>query len=407
VTFDEQIGQALDKVLSSLRTHLDTDLRAFTHELVRAALEERTRAASQAAEAAAAEVRRQAEGQFAQLREAAQGQAAELRRTAEAQLHELRTVFQRQLDEVKRAAHEKVEEANRVAHAQIESSRQLATVEIDDARRVAATQVDDVQRLMDERLAQTRGELEARLADVRREAEAQVQAVRADSESIRREESRVAEEIIIERLAEAQAAAARDLDDSVARARGDAQRAEVAHTARLADAIRTLDRGRSLGDVLDTLGQSAGREVDRAAVLILRGEALRGWRLTNFAVDSEARALTLSFDAAGVLGTVVRTGRPAAGLFTPAGGPDGAVLPAFARSETSRHALAFPITVGGQVVAVLYGDSPALEATSTTARWPAILEMLGRHSSRVLEAMTVRQAAALGTPTALAPPSMG
>ena len=38
----------------------------------------------------------------------------------------------------------------------------------------------------------------------------------------------------------------------------------------------------TLGELLDYLGQCAGREVPRAAVLVVRGERLQGWRFTGF-----------------------------------------------------------------------------------------------------------------------------
>ena len=99
-------------------------------------------------------------------------------------------------------------------------------------------------------------------------------------------------------------------------------------------------------------------------------------------------------------GAVVRTGvavsRPAVEP-----GPSQArqpALPPFAHDAGARHALALPIMVGGTVVAVLYGDAPRLDRPSDSSRWPAVLDVLARHASRVLEAMTVQQAAGLSLP---------
>src|SRR5262249_24219575 len=77
---------------------------------------------------------------------------------------------------------------------------------------------------------------------------------------------------------------------------------------------------------------------------------------------------------------------------------DGSGLPPFAGHAAHRHAMALPLRVGGEVVAVLYADAPRVDAPSSDARWPAMLEVLGRHASRVLEAMTVQQAAGLSLP---------
>jgi hypothetical protein len=60
--------------------------------------------------------------------------------------------------------------------------------------------------------------------------------------------------------------------------------------------------------------------------------------------------------------------------------------------------MALPVRVGGEVVAVLYADAPRSDAALSDARWPAVLEVLVRHASRVLEAMTVQQAAGLSLP---------
>jgi hypothetical protein len=60
--------------------------------------------------------------------------------------------------------------------------------------------------------------------------------------------------------------------------------------------------------------------------------------------------------------------------------------------------VALPITVGGRVVAVLYADEPPADVLSAASRWPATLEVLARHASRALEAMTVQQATGLSLP---------
>src|SRR5207248_9235748 len=44
----------------------------------------------------------------------------------------------------------------------------------------------------------------------------------------------------------------------------------------------------------------------------------------------------------------------------------------------------------------------SVDEPSSDARWPAILEVLVRHASRVLEAMTVQQAAGLSLPRPVA-----
>jgi hypothetical protein len=73
-----------------------------------------------------------------------------------------------------------------------------------------------------------------------------------------------------------------------------------------------------------------------------------------------------------------------------------APVPEFARTDAARHVAAWPVAVGGSVVAVLYADSPVAD-TSEELYWPAFLDVLARHAGRVLEGITVRQAAGLMT----------
>jgi hypothetical protein len=54
------------------------------------------------------------------------------------------------------------------------------------------------------------------------------------------------------------------------------------------------------------------------------------------------------------------------------------------------------VSVGGSVVAVLYADGPIADK-SDEPFWPAFLEVVARHAGRVLEGITVRQAAGLMT----------
>src|SRR6185436_18417910 len=71
-------------------------------------------------------------------------------------------------------------------------------------------------------------------------------------------------------------------------------------------------------------------------------------------------------------------------------------VPEFARTDEPRASAAWPVSVAGSVVAVLYADGP-LADKSEEPYWPAFLEVLTRHAGRVLEAITVRQAAGLMT----------
>jgi hypothetical protein len=172
--------------------------------------------------------------------------------------------------------------------------------------------------------------------------------------------------------------------------------AEMAALTRLLESVRGLDGATSLSDVLDVLGQSAGREASRAAVLVVKSERLIGWRLSGFgAKDTQPRTIEMSLDDSGVVGRAVATGRPA----TSRAG-DSAAGPAFAPLPTDRVGLAVPVIVGGRVVAVVYADSVTADGREQTVPngWPEVIEMLARHASRCLEALTVQKTASPQSP---------
>jgi hypothetical protein len=160
----------------------------------------------------------------------------------------------------------------------------------------------------------------------------------------------------------------------------------------LPQSIRALDGASTLGEVLDTLVQDAGREAGRAAVFLVKGERLRDWRAIGFDLGPEGR-LDVGFDESGPMADVVRSGRAVANW-------DGHDLPSFARGNGSRLATAWPIAVGGSVVAVLYADGSDADIAEEPY-WPAFLEVLASHAGRVLEAITLRRAAGLASSRSL------
>jgi len=178
-------------------------------------------------------------------------------------------------------------------------------------------------------------------------------------------------------------AAGREEERSAARQAALGERA--AHE-RLVEAIGAIDHARSLSEILDTLASAAGREAARAGVLLVRRGRLRGWRFVGFGAPlDEAPDIECPLDEAGVVADAVRTGA-AASLegFSPAGAPP------FADSPLGRDALALPVAIGGQIVAVLYADqgSGPPDSAGAPAAWQATLEIIARHAARCLEAVT-------------------
>ena len=163
---------------------------------------------------------------------------------------------------------------------------------------------------------------------------------------------------------------------------------------RVLDGVRQLDRASRLTDVLDTLTELAGNEAPRAAVLIVQAHRVRGWRFVGFGSSldhDEARQVDLEFGKAGIVGRAIVTGELCSVVSGPNGVPDDAE-PAFTTLPPGVHAVAVPVLVGGQVMAVVYGDDADRRPS---AAWRASLEVLARHTGHCLEALTAVRAAQL------------
>jgi len=158
---------------------------------------------------------------------------------------------------------------------------------------------------------------------------------------------------------------------------------------RLVTAIRAIDRARSLSEVLGALLESASHEAERAGVLLVRDARVRGWRFAGFAPSFDGAAIDIALDeaGAGILAHAVEHRRAASSDLD---GP----APAFAglaEHADSTEAIAIPIVLAGEVVAVLYVDQRDAEPGILTLE-PATLEVLARHAASVLETLTALKA---------------
>jgi len=368
------------------------------------------------AEALVADVRSQAETQVAQIRAAAQKHAEDLKRAAETQIGELRKALedlraqaQQQLDAARRIAQAEIEKAHveiERAHADAEQAHAetaQARADAETARAEADIARGETLAVREQTKAETlaiREQTKAETLAISEQAKEEVARAQAEIETNRKSAAAEAEEVLIGRLAAAHTVGERKIVEAIDRAHTDSHQMELSRAARLADAIRNLDEARGLSEVLERLVQCSGHEVDRAAMLLVKGERLKGWRLAGFTPGGPpARSIDLGIEEAGLAGAVVESGLPAS---RPSDAAEGPGLPPFAAGSGERHAMALPVRVGGEVVAVLYADAPRSDEPSSDARWPAILEVLVRHASRVLEAMTVQQAAGLSLPRPMA-----
>ena len=336
---DDHIRDTLGRILDSLRGQIEAELASAQDELVRAAEESSARIAADASERATAEAResaaRDAEEQrtrFTAEIEGLQSRMAEAQDNAQRQLDE----SQRRLDDSQKHIEERQREMT-AARAEIDT----LTNDLETAR---------------QELDSTRDDVEATLRDV--------ETSRRDSDAVRREVSRLTDVL-----------------------RGKDER--IAQASRLPDAVRALDESETFGQVLELLAVRSGREAGRAAVFLVKGDRLRDWRTVGFDFASDASRLDIELSHSGLIAEAVNSRGSVRDR-------QGGSLPEFARTEDARDAAAWPVSVGGSVVAVLYADGRVAD-NSDEPYWPAFLDVLARHAGRVLEGITVRQAAGLMT----------
>ena len=392
---DDHIRAALDRIRVSLSGQLEADLITSTSDILRAVAEEHRRALVEATEQTAATMRSEAEQQLAAARDEFAREREELARQREE--------LARQSEELQKSSTSEIAGLERVL-GDVRDELDVARRGLDDlrsAREALERQIEESNRGIErhrEDLEQRGQELEQANRDLEQRSQALYQLNR-DLEQSRQalEHSRQSEE-----------STRRELQELIARAQSEREsarletessergleelRTKLARTARLASAFRTLDQAASLGDILEHLAQSACQESGRTAVFLVNGGKLRGWRAMGFPAGQPI--VGSDFDAAesGVVGQVVRSG---AGQQHRNG--DTTHLPAFARADGPRDAVALPVQVGGSVIAVLYADAARADRPEDP-EWLDTIDAMTRHAGRVLEAMTVRQAAALWAP---------
>lgn len=174
--------------------------------------------------------------------------------------------------------------------------------------------------------------------------------------------------------------------------------ADVAAGQRLLDAVRSLDRARSLSETLDTLANCAAAETHRAAVLTIRGGRVHGWRFIGFGPLDREPSIEMPLDQSGIIADAVRANAVASGQ----------LAPSFAELPHGASCIALPIALGGEVVAVLYADAGSATSESRTANPESralnadVLEILTRFAARGIEALTAfkvaRSLTAAGSP---------
>jgi hypothetical protein len=273
-----------------------------------------------------------------ELSAALQRREAELNQKAAAE----RAAIAREAAEAREAAaRHAAESARKEAQEQLAQVRSAAQAQIDAAKRTAQAE------------AVARVRAEAQVEDVRRIGRTQVEEVQ-------------------QALSDRISALTRELDESrreVAVRRQELDSARGASAVSLTDLVRgvhAVDEAESLTTVLHRLIDAARHHSKGASVLLVRDEGLREW--TGSAeprMRINERGMSVASNSA-----------------------------AERRRVESDTAIAFPVNVGGEVVAVLYAEVD--DALSPQRRMSKdALDALTRHAGRVLETITVQQAAGL------------
>lgn len=286
------------------------------------------------------------------------------------------TLVQHVLQEAAREQEEVVREARAKA---FEDAEQAAQQRVADAEeRVRATIPGQIATaLADQR------DVDAR--EIRKQVEDEVEQKMRDAVAAVETRMQIA-------LADGEARAASDREAAVSAARVKEREIEMAGVSRLLESVRGLDGATTLSEVLDALALAAAREAARAAVVVLRGERIQGWRLSGFGTrDSQPKSVDLPLADSGVIGLAIGAAR----AVTTRDSQSASVGPGFEPLPSDRMGLAVPVIVSGRVVAVVYGDAVAMDGHErhVPSSWPELIEVLARHAGRCLEALTSQKTA--------------
>ena len=220
---------------------------------------------------------------------------------------------------------------------------------------------------------------------VEHEREQSQRAAQREREQLQRavEHERDQTRALTEKARQAQVAA-------LEKARAAQRQAQLETVQRILGSVHAMSTAGSLSDTLTALLSAASAEAPRAALLLVNGSVLQGWRSSGFTGPSPA-SVQLSLDECPLFAEALRSGEPAA-----VEDGDASAAPAFAALAFHAEALALPIVLGGETVAMLYADSGEDAGRDVPATWRETLQILSRHASACLAHLTaVRTAQAL------------
>jgi hypothetical protein len=320
-----------------------------------------------------------AEHQRAEAMLAAERQRLDAERQIERQRMEADRVAERQRFDAER-------QQFRIERQRFEAERQQFAVERD--RFQSADHGGDAARRRAEQLDADLRRLESELAAERQQLHQVNEALQHANASLGRAQRALEEERqarAAEHLARLQAEAVAAQSDAARPTNADTLTSESqpATIERLFDGMRRMDSAESLTEILTTLVDAAGAEAPRAALFIASGASgndMQGFRARGFASDiglvrvKGDRLFDEATERAEAVTISVHDDMPA---------------PRFASLATDRAALAVPMLIGGEPVAMMYADdATTAEGTASSASWPAAVQILTRHAALCLAHLT-------------------
>jgi hypothetical protein len=234
--------------------------------------------------------------------------------------------------------------------------------------------------------AAEQAEAAARLAEIQQERDAARASVAELTDQLAAARAQFEQ---LTQIAHAESAAAEQLSITEVDAHVTERQSELARTDHVVTAIRRLDEARALSDVFSILADESAFDGVRAALALVQGTRLRGWRLAGMG-DALASSVDAPLEHAGILGRAASTQATISTTDARDVVSDG--LPAFLLPSPERVGLALPIVVGGRVVAVLYADNAGGDSPVVPSNWPEVVEVLARHAGRCLEVLTLSRA---------------
>jgi predicted phage tail protein len=234
----------------------------------------------------------------------------------------------------------------------------------------------DLARLITEQQDQWHREIDRSVSEARAESE---RVFRARIEGIRDELTREMETRLSRERAEMREAMAATANKQGVRD------SRVDTVERLLGSVRRIDEAGTLSGILEALARGAAAETSRVAVLLVDGDMFRTWGHFGFAAGVGPTEMLI-----GVSGTLAAAVALHQTSFVPPliEGRESTV-PAFMRVPVGHTGLVVPLTVGGEVVAVLYADDVDRTAEQEDAPvWTEEVELLARHAALRLENVT-------------------